>query len=122
MKEEQYQMRVIIPYLNTIKGLVYHHSPNGGKRSKREAAKFKAMGTTKGFPDLVLFYEGRTLLIELKRPRVRDPETGRLSPKGFLSESQKSWRDYAISTGVPWCLVEDLDELKKFFQDEGIIK
>ncbi|HCA5286865.1 TPA: VRR-NUC domain-containing protein [Acinetobacter nosocomialis] len=31
-----------------------HHSPNGGKRSKSEAARFKKMGTKPGFPDLFL--------------------------------------------------------------------
>lgn len=31
-----------------------HHSPNGGKRSKSEAARFKKMGTKAGFPDLFL--------------------------------------------------------------------
>ena len=34
--------------------LLLHHSPNGGKRSESEAARFKAMGTRKGFPDLIL--------------------------------------------------------------------
>lgn len=34
--------------------LLLHHSPNGGKRSAIEAARFKAMGTRKGFPDLIL--------------------------------------------------------------------
>lgn len=34
--------------------LLLHHSPNGGKRSTIEAARFKAMGTRKGFPDLFL--------------------------------------------------------------------
>lgn len=35
-------------------GPLLHHSPNGGKRTVREAARFKAMGTRAGFPDLWL--------------------------------------------------------------------
>jgi ABC-type sugar transport system ATPase subunit len=31
-----------------------HHSPNGGIRNKATAARLKAMGVRKGFPDLVL--------------------------------------------------------------------
>ena len=31
-----------------------HHIPNGGKRGKREAAVFKAMGVKAGVPDLFL--------------------------------------------------------------------
>ena len=46
-----------------------HHSPNGGKRNAREAAKFKRMGTRSGFPDLFLAYPNKQyagLFIELK--------------------------------------------------------
>lgn len=32
--------------------------PNGGKRSKREAAKFVAMGVRAGIPDLVIILPG----------------------------------------------------------------
>lgn len=54
-----------------------HHSPNGGKRSKTEAARFKRMGTQAGFPDLFCYvpcggYHG--LFIELKA------HDGKLSP------------------------------------------
>lgn len=35
-------------------GRLLHHSPNGGKRSTKEAARFKAMGTRAGFPDFWL--------------------------------------------------------------------
>ena len=50
--------------------LYIHHSPNGGTRDKREAARFKAMGTQSGYPDLTLDiakggYHG--MRIELKR-------------------------------------------------------
>ena len=46
-----------------------HHSPNGGKRIGNEGARFKAMGTRSGWPDLVVMvqrggYGG--LFIELK--------------------------------------------------------
>ena len=54
-----------------------HHSPNGGKRSASEAARFKRMGTQAGFPDLFIYvpcggYHG--LFIELKA------HDGKLSP------------------------------------------
>lgn len=47
------------------------HVPNGGKRSKGEAGKMKAMGVKKGVPDLLLplpsgIYSG--LAAELKAP------------------------------------------------------
>lgn len=46
-----------------------HHSPNGGFRTSVEAAKFKAMGTRAGFPDLFLALPMGTshgLFIEMK--------------------------------------------------------
>ncbi|MGN0599305.1 MAG: VRR-NUC domain-containing protein [Oscillospiraceae bacterium] len=49
-----------------------HHIPNGGKRGKAEAARFKAQGVKAGVPDIFLpcakgGYHG--LYIELKRVR-----------------------------------------------------
>lgn len=54
-----------------------HHSPNGGKRDVREAARLKAQGVLAGFPDLFLFVprgQWHGLMIEMKSPK------GRLSP------------------------------------------
>lgn len=56
-----------------------HHSPNGGSRDKREAAKLKAMGVKSGFPDLCLLVERRPfngLLIELKIPELKTKKNG----------------------------------------------
>lgn len=60
-KLQRWKGRPIADYL--------HHSPNGGKRGIREAARFKAMGTRAGFPDLVLLIPAEpfhALFIELK--------------------------------------------------------
>ena len=46
-----------------------HHSPNGGKRNVREAARLKAQGVRKGFPDLALYFgsgPAHGLAVELK--------------------------------------------------------
>lgn len=75
-KHVKYKGRQLADYL--------HHSPNGGKRTTKvgkngkryspEAAKFKAMGTKAGYPDLILDiarggYHG--LRIELKTAKGR---------------------------------------------------
>lgn len=47
-----------------------HHTPNGGFRSKSEAARFKAMGVKSGYPDLsidIVTEKYAGLRIELKR-------------------------------------------------------
>lgn len=45
--------------------LVYH-SPAEGKRTPFEQYKLKQLGTKAGFPDLLIFFEGRLLGLELK--------------------------------------------------------
>lgn len=60
-----------------------YHIPNGGKRRKTEAARFKAMGVKAGVPDLCLpvpkgGYHG--LYIEMKRQEG-----------GKLSKDQREW-------------------------------
>lgn len=59
------------------------HIPNGGKRGKREAARFRDMGVKAGVPDLCLpvprgNYAG--LYIEMKRRKG-----------GVVSPEQKKW-------------------------------
>lgn len=61
------------------------HIPNGGKRSKSEAARFQAMGVKPGVPDLFLpvargGYHG--LFIEMKRQKG-----------GRVSDYQRKWME-----------------------------
>ena len=50
---------------------VFWHVPNGGARSKAEAARFKAQGVVAGIPDVHILFRGRLYVLELKT------ETGR---------------------------------------------
>lgn len=90
--------------------LLLHHSPNGGKRSAIEAARFKAMGTRKGFPDLILAlpwngYHGA--FFELK------------SEKGRLSKEQEVYLALLKKQGYKTFVTrsyEDFDkQLKEYF-------
>ena len=72
-----------------------YHIPNGGKRGKIEAARFKAMGVKAGVPDLCLpvprgGYHG--LYIEMKRREG-----------GKLSKDQKKWIDGLHGNGYCVC-------------------
>lgn len=90
-----------------------YHIPNGGHRSKSEAARFKAEGVKPGVPDLCLPvargpYHG--LYIELKRQKggkVSDAQKewiAALTTQGYLAEVCYGWKDAAA-------LIEDyLDE------------
>lgn len=68
-----------------------YHIPNGGKRGKAEAGRFKAMGVKRGVPDLFLAeprdgYHG--LYIEMKRVKG-----------GELSREQKDWIEALRESG-----------------------
>lgn len=85
-----------------------HHSPNGGKRNAREAARFKAMGTRAGFPDLFLAvpsngYHG--LFLELK------------TDKGRLNPNQKAYHELLRDKGYRVEVVKDFDTFEKIIND-----
>lgn len=86
-----------------------HHSPNGGSRDFREAVKFKRMGVSPGFPDLVIPYARHgyhMLLVEMKRLKG-----------GVLSDSQKDWRDFLIQEGYAWYEAKGHQECIKIIKD-----
>lgn len=53
------------------------HPPNGGKRSKIEAAIMKGLGVVAGVPDVIAIRDGRVYALELKAAH------GRVSAKQF---------------------------------------
>ena len=88
--------------------LCLHHSPNGGKRDAREAARFKEMGTRPGFPDLFLMYPANAyhgLFVEMK------------SPKGVQQQSQKQWQSMAESLGYRYIVCRSLEEFMNVIRD-----
>lgn len=62
------------------------HIPNGGKRGKTEAARFKAMGVVAGVPDL--FVPAWRIWIEMKR-----------NDGGTVSPAQKEMHEYLKGIG-----------------------
>lgn len=81
----------------------HNHSPNGGYRDIREAAKFKRMGVSAGFPDFEIPYARKGyhgLYIELKRLFG-----------GKLSEYQVWWRDHFLAEGYAWHEAKGAQEL-----------
>ena len=69
MSEDNFQKACVRWFKLQYPKVLIHHSPNGGKRNAREAAKFKAMGTRAGHPDLVIYRRNASyvgLAIELK--------------------------------------------------------
>ena len=87
------------PRLSTL----LHHSPNGGRRNAIEAARFKAMGTRRGFPDLILLCPSNgyhALFVEMKT------EKGRLMP------SQRMYRRAVEEMGYKYVVCRSFDDFR----------
>jgi hypothetical protein len=77
------------------------HTPNQrGTRKQWENALLKALGVKAGVQDVTIVGPNpRLIIIEIK------------AEKGSLSRSQRDWRDFYQSIGVPWFLCRSLDEV-----------
>ena len=77
----------------------WSHFPSGEHRDVRTAAKLKAMGVQRGWPDFVLFNpSGRLHALELKRQGKT------------LSDDQEAFQEWCIGRGVPHSVVRTSDE------------
>ena len=82
--------------------LLLHHSPNGGKRSESEAARFKAMGTRKGFPDLILAlpcngYHGAFFELKSEKGKTSKEQEvylALLKKQGYMTFVTRSYEDF----------------------------
>jgi hypothetical protein len=105
--EDDLQMACVewLGYMENMGKLRFFHVPNGGRRNKAEAARFKKLGVRAGVPDLVILsIDGRTLFIEFK------------SDKGYLSPDQKDWREW-LSVRFDWAEIRGLDALQTIIKD-----
>jgi hypothetical protein len=83
--------------------------PNGGLRSKAEAARLKWTGVVAGVPDLcVIAPGGRAHFIEIK------------TPCGRLSEAQRDVIGVLARLGSPVMTVTSIDDVRRAFSGWGI--
>lgn len=78
----------------------WHHSPNGGKRSRSTGAKLKAMGTQKGFPDVCIFLPTRYRTFFAMELKTAGNESAK-ALRGKPTPEQIDWLDK-----LQWCLAE----------------
>ncbi|TDO21910.1 VRR-NUC domain-containing protein [Pedobacter duraquae] len=87
-EEDKFQEECVKWLQLQYKKLLYHHSPNGGKRDPREAAKFKRMGTRSGCPDL-MFYKRSGNYVGLATELKRGKNTATDNQEDFMAELRK---------------------------------
>lgn len=78
-----------------------HHSANEGKRTPFEQFKIKRLGLKKGFPDLIIIFNGRNLALELK------------TSKGKPSDEQEAWIEVLQAHGWTGQITYGFDEAKE---------
>jgi len=87
--------------------VVFFHVPNGGKRSMREGAIFKAIGVLAGVPDLIIAWPGTIAAVELK------------AGKGRVSEDQIEVQARMSAIGWHVFEVRSLDQLQLILRNLG---
>ena len=101
-------------------GILVHHSPNEVSGSteahKRRAAKMKRLGTSSGFPDLVVYipvkgiddeiYAYQMLAIEMKKKKG-----------STTSKAQKEWLKVLEMAGIPSRVCKGCEEAIKFVEE-----
>lgn len=73
--EDTLQMSVADYLRYQFPTLLWFHTPNGGKRHPREAARLKRMGVLPGVADILLFWKSGMGAIELKSDIGRQRDT-----------------------------------------------
>ena len=120
---EQQEQEAFVAWCR-LQGYKLHHSPNevGGNSNqmKLRAIKMKKMGTSKGFPDLLVFVPiyGR----DLDEPDAYQPMAIEMKRKkgSSISVEQRAWGEILKKAGVPFRICYGCDDAIKFV--EQVIK
>src|SRR5690242_17473140 len=105
--EADIQTAIVTHFRKTYAGRCVH-VPNGGRRGKLEAIRFKTMGVEAGCPDLIFFTPRGVYCIEVKKPG------------GRLSLNQIMFIDDLRDFGIDVAEVYSLEEAKAAFQAWGL--
>ena len=88
--------------LRRVAGVFAFHPPNGGWRSRVEAAILKGLGVCPGVPDVIAIKDGHAYGLELKSP------AGRLSPaqRDVLAALRAAGATVSVAYGLDAALVQ----------------
>ena len=107
--EDDLQRAVLAYIAAAIPYAIVFHVPNGGFRTKPEAARLKSLGVMPGVADLVLLAgRGRVFFLELK------------APKGRTTEDQDQFGEAARALGCGWAVIRSIDDLILAFKAWGV--
>ena len=109
-REEQHTQAAVVRFLRSAlaEPSHFHHVPNGGARSKVEAAILKGQGVVAGTPDIFLFAPGVVVAIEMKS------EGGRTSP------AQREVMEKLRQCGVHTAICRSVDDVIEALNEAGV--
>ena len=107
---EDAEQRAVCKYLD-LKRILYCHVPNGGGRSKIEAAIMKGLGVKAGVPDLLIF--------DRPIPGIAGCAIEMKSATGRVSPQQKEWLDALEKRGWLVCVARSAGEAIAFLRGNG---
>lgn len=113
MTETQIQIAVIQNIqARGVAGMIYWHTPNGGKRAPRQAKTFQRMGVMPGVSDLVLHHGGEAFALELKAPKEK--------LTADQAEFLENWRSQGPRYHGSWA--DNLDDALAILKSWGLLK
>jgi hypothetical protein len=104
--------RGVIQHLHArgVPNIFFFHVPNGGQRSKIEAAILYGLGVRAGVPDLFIVANGRTYAMELK------------APSRWLSPKQDEAMVALERAGAITAVCDSIDMAVAVLEDWGVLR
>lgn len=110
----------LVAYIRLMvkRDVLWWHTPNGGLRNKREAAKLKAMGVKSGVADLIFIRRAPWSLDCL--PEVFFLELK--APNRHQDEGQKNFESSAIVAGCDYKVADTTDGAIEILEKRGLLR
>jgi hypothetical protein len=111
--EQDFQAELVkVLALALPKDAVFFAVPNGGARSRTEAAILIGQGVKPGVPDLMFLHDRRAFGLELKAPKG--------TARGRISPAQTAMHEQFAAAGVPVAIARSIDEAVEALTGFGI--
>jgi len=112
-RPEDAMQKAVLAHLQArgARGLIYWHTPNGGRRSRTEGAIFKGLGVRAGVADLILIHNGSCYALELKAGDSARPTVAQMQ---FMSDFN--------AAGGHGCICHTLDRALRVLETWGLLR
>jgi hypothetical protein len=107
--EDEIQRHIVAVFRSAYPSVLIFAVPNGGARSKTEAAIMNGTGTLAGVADLIVCWPERVGFLEVK------------APGKYQQPSQKEFEARCVDLGLPYAVVRSVDDALECLRKWGAI-